>query len=410
MTNKIPALLIALACLFLLASCGGSSSETSSSSASNSNSAPASASATTLSIADALFHEKALSASGQLACSGCHTDETAHSTAANVALPLGGISMNQQVFRASPSILYKAATPAFSFDDDGNAVGGFDWDGRVNTLAAQASGPLLAVNEMANASVADVASKVRRLSYFGDFAAVFNLPANASDQQVFDTLLTALQTYQQIDPDYLLFNSKFDRFLDGTATLSAQEARGLATFNDPNKGNCASCHTSQVGPGGARPVFTNFKYAALGLPRNANIVANADSSFYDMGLCGPVRTDLSSRTNLCGQFKIPTLRNIALTAPYFHNSSITTLSDAVGFYATRDINPTRWYPTVNGAVQKFNDLPAALRGNVIQTRPFGLANGATPIINAQDVADITAFLLTLTDDPDAPPGKPTVGR
>ena len=99
-----------------------------------------------------------------------------------------------------------------------------------------------------------------------------------------------------------------------------------------------------------------------------------------MGLCGPIRTDLSSRTNLCGQFKIPTLRNIELTAPYFHNSSITTLSDAVGFYATRDINP------------------------------FGLANGATPIINSQDVADITAFLLTLTDDLDAPPGKPTVGR
>ena len=410
MINKNPPLLLSLACLFLVSSCGGGSSGTSSASTSSSTSSPTSVAATTLSVADALFHEKALSASGQLACSGCHTDETAHSTAANVALPLGGVSMNQQVFRAAPSILYKAATPAFSFDAEGNAVGGFDWDGRVNTLAAQASGPLLAVNEMANASVADVASKVRRLSYFSDFAAVFNLPTNASDQQVFDTLLTALQTYQQIDPDYLLFNSKFDRFLDGTVALSSQEARGLATFNDPNKGNCASCHTSQVGPGGTRPVFTNFKYAALGLPRNTNIEANADSSFYDMGLCGPVRTDLSARTNLCGQFKIPTLRNIALTAPYFHNSSIATLSDAVGFYATRDINPTRWYPTVNGAVQKFNDLPAALRGNVIQTRPFGLANGATPIINAEDVADITAFLLTLSDDKTAAPGRPTVGR
>jgi len=212
MIKKIQALLITLPCLFLLASCGGSSSGTSSSAASNSNSSPASASATPLSVADALFNEKALSASGQLACSGCHTDETAHSTAANVALALGGSAMNQQVLRAAPSILYKATTPAFSFDADGNAVGGFNWDGRVNTLATQASGPLLAVNEMANASVADVASKVRRLSYFADFVAVFNLPANASDQQVFDTLLTALQTYQQIDPDYLLLNIQFDRF------------------------------------------------------------------------------------------------------------------------------------------------------------------------------------------------------
>jgi cytochrome c peroxidase len=227
---------------------------------------------------------------------------------------------------------------------------------------------------------------------------------------VFGTLRSALETYQQLDPDYLLFNSKFDKVLDGSATFTPQEARGMAIFNDPNKGNCASCHSSQVGAGGERPLFTNFGYAALGLPRNTAIQANADPAFYDMGLCGPKRTDLSGRTDLCGMFKVPTLRNIALTGPYFHNAGVSTLRQAVGFYATRDIDPARWYPSENGVVQKFNDLPPGYRGNVVQTRPFGLPPGAPPLLTSQDVDDIVAFLLTLTDDRNAPSGSPKVAR
>jgi cytochrome c peroxidase len=365
--------------------------------------------ATRLSVAQALFAEKALSASGQLACASCHTDDNAHADPAGTTLPVGGVAMDRQGFRSSPSLLYLEANTAFRFAN-GLPFGGFTWDGRANSRAEQAAAPLLDASEMANANVAAVAGKVRGLSYFGDFAALFALPAQATDQQVFDTLRVALETYQQLDPDYLLFNSKFDRVLDGSATLTAQEARGLAIFNDPAKGNCASCHASQVGPAGERPLFTNFGYAALGLPRNSAIRANADPAFYDMGLCGPKRTDLSGRTDLCGQFKVPTLRNVALTAPYFHNASVSNLRQAVGFYATRDIDPGRWYPTENGAVQKFNDLPVVYRGNVVQTRPFGLPAGALPLLTSQDVDDIVAFLLTLTDDRTAAPGSPKVVR
>ena len=161
---------------------------------------------------------------------------------------------------------------------------------------------------------------------------------------------------------------------------------------------------------GSRPLFTNFSYAALGLPRNTAIRANADPAFFDMGLCGPKRTDLAARTELCGQFKVPTLRNIALSAPYFHNASVATLEDAVSFYATRDTDPARWYPLVDGQPERFNDLPPALRGNVIQTAPFGQARGAAPRLSAQDVADLAAFLRTLSDDLSAPAGSPTVAR
>jgi cytochrome c peroxidase len=107
---------------------------------------------------------------------------------------------------------------------------------------------------------------------------------------------------------------------------------------------------------------------------------------------------------------VPTLRNIELTAPYFHNASVSTLSDAVSFYATRDIDPGRWYPTVTGAVQKFNDLPAVYRGHVLRTAPFGQAAGAAPLLSAQNVADLVSFLQTLTDDRTAPQGRLTVAR
>ncbi len=382
---------------------GGGGSGSTSTSTSTPDATPVALTATQLSVAQALFAEKSLSASGQLACASCHTDETAHSTAAGVALPVGGVLMNQQVFRSSPSLMYKSTTPAFSFQNNGDPVGGFDWDGRVNTMTDQAAGPLLASNEMANANINVLVARLRALSYYNDFARLFNVPANATDQQVYDILRSAFETYQRQDPDYLLFNSKYDKFLDGTATLSASEERGRQLFNTPNKGNCASCHSSQIGPGQQRPLFTNFRYAALGIPRNTAIIANQDATFFDMGLCGPVRTDLSARTDLCGQFKIPTLRNIAITAPYFHNSGIDTLTNVVKFYATRDSNPALWYPSVNGNVVKFNDLPANLRTNVpINRAPFN-SN-----LSTQEIDDIVAFLQTLTDDRTAPANPSTV--
>ena len=392
--------LVLLCCIAsILSACGGQESGT----------VTPSVSSTRLSVAQALFAEKALSANGQMACASCHTDESAHADAVGTHLPLGGLSMTVQGFRSSPTLLYLEANQPFRFDG-GKAFGGFTWDGRASSRAEQAAGPLLDPSEMANVNAAAVADKVRQLPYFKDFVSVFGLPTRPSDEQIFEQLKTALQTYQQLDSDYLLFNSKFDRYLDGNATLTVEEARGLRLFNDANKGNCASCHSSQTGTQGERPLFTHFGYAAHGLPRNAQIQANADPAFFDMGLCGPKRTDLSARTDLCGLFKVPTLRNIELTAPYFHNASVTTLAQAVSFYATRDLRPDLWYPTVNGQVQKFNDLPASLRTNVSMVRPFGLRPGDAPILTAEDVADLVAFLRTLTDDRTAPSGSTLVKR
>ena len=347
-------------------------------------------------VGDKLFDEVLLSAGSNLACASCHLKENGHADAAGVFLPRGGARLDQQGLRSSPTVRYLNDNRAFRFDGQGLPEGGFAWDGRASSRSAQALGPLLAANEMANSSEAEVVRRTRVLPYFTELAFAYSLPTTATDAQVLQALQQALADYQQGDPGYAPFSSKFDAVQDGRATFTAEEDRGRNLFASPQQGNCASCHSLTPPAGQTRPLFTNFGYFALGLPRNVS-TATADPAFFDMGLCGPIRTDLSHRTDLCGLFKVPTLRNVALTAPYFHNGVVVTLEDAVSFYATRDTDPARWYPREVNNMIKFNDLPAAYRANVTQQAPFGQRPGEAPRLSAWEVQDIAAFLRTLTD-------------
>lgn len=348
-------------------------------------------------VGDKLFNEVALSAGGRQACSSCHVKARGHADPEGGFLPLGGPALDRQGLRSSPSLHYMNGNPAFGWDAEGRPRGGFTWDGRADTRSAQALGPLLAANEMAQPDTAAVVSAVRALPYFNELAAAYGLPPAAGDDEVLRATQQALQDYQAGDLDYQPFTSKFDAVQRGEARFTAQEQRGLNLFDDPQRGNCASCHSSTPRPGDALPVFTNFGYFALGVPRNTS-TATADPAFFDLGLCGPVRTDLANRSELCGMFKVPTLRNVALTAPYFHNGALATLEEVVTFYATRDSDPARWYPTVGGVVQRFDDLPSAYRANVTRQAPFGAPPpGAGPRLSPQDVQDIVSFLRTLTD-------------
>jgi cytochrome c peroxidase len=170
----------------------------------------------------------------------------------------------------------------------------------------------------------------------------------------------------------------------------------LALFNDPRKGNCASCHPSQIRRG-AFPNFTDFGYNALGVPRNRAIPANADPAFHDLGLCGPLRTDLHGHPGYCGSFRVPSLRNVALRRAFFHNGVFHRLDQVIAFYVERDNKPGRWYPTVGGQVDSYDDLPSAHRGNVNREPPFGGKPGATAALDRREIRDLVAFLRTLTD-------------
>jgi len=347
-------------------------------------------------VGERLFHDPSLSASGVLACATCHTAHQAHADPESTFLPIGGATLREQGLRSSPSLRYLDALGPFRILGPGRAAGGLFWDGRADTRAAQARGPLFSEIEMANADAPDFVLRLRVVPYFQDLVAAASLGAGAGDEDLLDAALRALDAYQVVDVEFHPFNSRYDAFLEGRGTLTAQEEHGLQLFNDPAAGNCAACHPSSPGASGEKPLFTDFSYAALGVPRNHASV-NADPAFFDLGLCGPRRTDLADRSDLCGMFRVPSLRNVARTGPYFHNAPMASLTDAVSFHVTRDTHPELWYPTVNGVVQKFDDLPAAYHGNVTTIAPFGGAAGSAPPLRPQDVADIVAFLGTLTD-------------
>ncbi len=340
-----------------------------------------------------LFRDTTLSSSGKMSCATCHDEKFAHAAPNTRSVPEGA-DAGKEAGRQSPSLRYLKFNTSFYFAKDGTPTGGFTWDGRAMSQADQARGPLLSPNEMANKSVEDVVAKLAKSPLAGEFKRIFgsdilNRPADA-----FSRLQVALQKYQKEDPDFAPFSSKFDQWLAGKARLSAAEIRGWALFNNPNKGNCAACHTSQP-VNGVPPLFTDFTYDTLGVPRNPEIKGNADYNYYDLGLCGPTRTDLANRSDLCGAFKVPTLRNVAKTAPYFHNGVIKTLRDAVKFYATRDTNPELWYP----AGQKFNDLPSQYQKNVNTTEvPYNRVAGDYPALDDNEIDDVVAFLNTLTDE------------
>ena len=146
-------------------------------------------------------------------------------------------------------------------------------------------------------------------------------------------------------------------------------------------------------------MFTDFTYDNLGVPRNTDIPANADTAYYDMGLCGPERTDLTDRRDLCGAFKVPTLRNVGTRKVFFHNGRFKTLHDALTFYVRRDTHPVEFYPIgADGTVEKFNDLPVELHRNVnAEEVPYDRLPGQAPRLNDAELADLEAFLNTLTD-------------
>jgi cytochrome c peroxidase len=349
-------------------------------------------------LGEQLFRDTSLSVSGRLACETCHRPEFAHAAPATDVVSKGGAGMDRPGIRNSPSIRYASFTPPFGYDEEGTPFGGFFRDGRVPSLAAQAEKPFLDAREMANASPADVIARLARSPNAARFRAVFGPDALEHPEAAFRQLAAAIAQYQTENPDFHRFDSRYDSWLAGKAGMSAQELRGLHLFEDPMKGNCAACHPSRPSEDGRPPLFTDYTYDNVGVPRNTRLPANADPAYYDLGLCGPVRRDLAERREFCGAFKVPTLRNIARTAPYFHNGAIQSLRDVVEFYVTRDTAPGDWYPKEGGAPHKFDDLPAGLEATVNASEvPYDRKPGERPALTPTEIDDVVAFLKTLDD-------------
>lgn len=381
-----------------------------------------------------LFFDTALSASGRQSCASCHDPATDYGPPPGSGpVMLGGPNMTSSGFRPPPSLAYLYRQQNFSIgpDNDTNESttltqliqaaqgahrstktaaataqaaqnlvpqGGLFWDGRANTLQQQAEGPLFNPVEMDAGSPQRVAAIIERQPYAHDFVQLFGPNVFDSPQQVVAEALFAIARYQIEDPSFHAFSSKFDAWLQGKARLSPQEMRGYLAFNDVKKGDCAACHLDKPTADGLPPLFTDTQYEALGVPRNPHILANQNPHYFDIGLCGPFRTDLKNQTAYCGMFLTPTLRNVAQRPVYFHNGVYHSLKQVLDFYNFRDVQPGKIYPTVDGQVQKYNDLPLPYRANVdVTDPPLNRKPGEQPAMTAQDMRDIIAFLKTLND-------------
>lgn len=381
--------------------------------------APEPAAAALAALGKRIFFDPMLSASGKMACATCHSPDHAYGPPNGMAAQMGGALLDVQGLRAVPSLRYVLnRTPRWTKQFQADAVereietdsvptGGFARDGRFDSLRQQALGPLLDPAEMANADEAAVVAKLRRAPYAAEFERVFGAGALAGDSQALARMLQALERFELDDVSFHPYSSKFDRHLAGTAQLDKQESRGLQLFSDPRKGNCAACHTVASGANGSPPLFTDFGSSALGVPRNPRLAANADPRFFDLGLCGPLRSDQVPQRTYCGMFKTPTLRNVATRRVLMHNGVFRDLADAVRFYAERETRSSKWYPAkAGGKVDRYDDLPQDLRGNVdVIDAPMDRKAGDKPALTEADVQDIVAFLRTLTDD-DARPVAP----
>lgn len=342
-----------------------------------------------------IFFDTNLSQPKGQACASCHAPSAAFTDPSHAATSRGA-NLLLAGARNAPTAMYAAFIPPFSRDSLGNAVGGQFLDGRVNSLEQQAQKPFLNPIEMGNPSVEAVVAKLATASYAPALKALYGQSLFANPQAAFNAAADAIAAYER-SPELSPFSSKYDAWQAGKAQLTASEARGLALFNSPAKGNCAACHPSVSNkPGGVRALFTDHSYDNLGVPKNpANpvyiqsvSVNPAGLHFVDNGLSATSGED-SGR----GKFKVPTLRNIARTGPYMHNGYFTTLQGVVDFYNTRDKRRRCLLPTLpQEAAQALACWPAPEVVDTVNQTELGRLG-----LNAFEVNDIVNFLGTLTD-------------
>ena len=366
----------------------------------------------------AMFVDTSLSASGRLSCASCHDPAAAFGPDARTPSPFADADPAHAGTRAIPSLRYARFAGRFTqhtLDDeetggvDGGPTGGLTWDGRADNAREQALIPLFDAREMANADAAALARRIAAAPYASQFRRAFSAPGRdvfADPRQVLAWTALAFEVFEQAS-EFAPFDSRYDRWLAGRATLSPSELRGLALYRDPARGNCDTCHPSRRSGNGAAPLFTDAGFIAVAAPRRADlpplataaaISSRAHGAEADLGLCRSGRTGMADIAGFCGRFRTPTLRNVALRPSFFHNGSVRTLHDAVAFYATRDTDPARWYARgADGRVRAYDDLPQEAVANVDREVPFQPLPDGRPRLDERDIDDLVAFLRTLTD-------------
>jgi cytochrome c peroxidase len=329
-----------------------------------------------------LFLDMRLSHPAGQACAACHSPGAGFNGIgdANISVYEGAVD-GRFGNRNPPSAAYASFSPIFHYDvSNGMYVGGQFWDGRAATLADQAKGPFLNPVEQNNSSKTEVVAKVIVSNYVDLFVKVYGFKDLLNADKAYNDIADAIAAYENT-AEVNKFSSKYDWYLKDQAQypLSAQEKEGLDLFN--TKGKCAGCHPAIPGPYADKPLFTDYTYDNLGVPKNT---ANPwyimpmsfnplGASYIDYGL-GAIVNDVMQN----GKFKVPTLRNVVVAPPYSHNGYFKTLKEIVHFYNTRDIAAENW-------------PPPEVSENVNKTELGNLG------LTSDEEDAIVAFLMTLTD-------------
>ncbi len=359
-----------------------------------------------------IFFDTNLSTPAGEVCGTCHpADKAFSSTDAGTGVSQGVIK-NRFGLRNAPSNQYTSFTPEFHFDKTLNKfVGGLLRDGRAKNLVEQAQKPFLNRLEMNDPNKKIVIEKIRNGEYANLFRKVYG-PKSLDVKNVntaYIQMAQAIAAFESTD-ELNKFTSKFDYYRKNLTDLTPQEKRGLALFTTPNN-TCDTCHHTTVGPFADQPLFTDFTYGNPGFPSNLGMLGktaalkayfpyyfepkqfNPDGlKFIDLGLGGALRNagyTSDVYTPNFGKFKVPSLRNVAVTAPYGHNGVFKTLKDVVHLYNTRD--------TLGNCVKRKDPLPGKNcwpLPEVNETK--NLAVGHLGLSDV-DEDDIVAFLNTLTD-------------
>ncbi|MGR0278920.1 cytochrome-c peroxidase [Marinomonas dokdonensis] len=333
-----------------------------------------------------LFFDESLSKEGNQSCATCHdianafVDKRGDVLSGAVSLGSDGHSIGT---RNTPTAAYAAFSPAFHQMADGEYRGGQFLDGRSSSLADQAQGPFINPVEMALDNGDQVVAKVKQNpAYVAQFDALYGEGVLDDPEQGYEVVADAIASFEKTEL-FMPFDSRYDRALRGEVTLTPAEELGKTLFFSQQFTNCNACHQLNPSPFYDQETFTNYQYRNIGVPSNPALLAK-NKGFIDMGLLDNPEVESSSQV---GKFKVPSLRNVAVTGPYMHNGVFQDLRTVILFYDKYN-NPSR---KINPETGELWADPEVAENIDFENLEIG------PALTDQRVDALVAFLKTLTD-------------
>ncbi len=388
----------------VFAGCGGGGSATSPTTPLEpTNPPPPIAFSTSEALGQSLFSDVNLSLNRTQSCATCHdpaqafTDNRLNAAGVTAAFSLGddGISMGN---RNAPTATYASFAPDFRFGthprlnsqqpDYIGFEGGQFLDGRAANLQDHAKAPPIGPGEMGMPDIPGVIERIRENpGYDASFRALFGDDIFDDPNEAYDAMANSIAAFEKTE-EFSTFDSQYDRSLTGDFVFdpASKAAQGKALFFSQQFSNCATCH--QLQPNSSRTeTFTSYEYHNIGIPinQNARLASNQPLDTLDEGLFNNPEVDDPAER---GKFKVPTLRNVAVTGPYMHNGVFRSLDTVIKFYGkfltTSDfpVNPE------TGSPWRKPPIP--------DTVSFAeLEDGRK--LNQDEVDALVCFLRTLTD-------------